>query len=274
MKSRNCDSSRLAQPELATAIDMQIDLLDAQRRVQARVPLPWIRPDTAWLTSQQAAGRAVVRFGDIPIEWTDFRLSLRQTADILHRYEVIDFERSTSRSSSWHTMETRSPPWSRRGIRRPRARRIRRQRRRSRRFRISTTYWRWPFGRSCRDRQKPSSRAWTFRAGSSATVRSVGGNLTSRRSRRAATGASSADAVRRNGPSAPTRARSAPTTTASQITSFATRDGQYRVYACDACRRYLKAYDSRNASRPVLVGVDTIATLPLDAAAMQRGYAG
>ena len=56
--------------------------------------------------------------------------------------------------------------------------------------------------------------------------------------------------------------------------SFATRDGRYRVYACDVCRRYLKAYDGRNASRPVMVAVDSIATLPLDAAAMQRGYVG
>ena len=58
------------------------------------------------------------------------------------------------------------------------------------------------------------------------------------------------------------------------VTSFATRDGRYRVYACDVCRRYLKAYDGRHASRPVLVMVDTIATLPLDAAAIQRGYSG
>jgi FdhE protein len=58
------------------------------------------------------------------------------------------------------------------------------------------------------------------------------------------------------------------------ITSFATRDGRYRVYACDVCRRYLKAYDARYASRPVMVSVDSIATLPLDAAAMQRGYVG
>jgi len=58
----------------------------------------------------------------------------------------------------------------------------------------------------------------------------------------------------------------------SRITSFATRDGRYRVYACDVCRRYLKAYDARRAQRPVMVAVDTIATLPLDAAAMQRGY--
>jgi formate dehydrogenase maturation protein FdhE len=58
----------------------------------------------------------------------------------------------------------------------------------------------------------------------------------------------------------------------SRITSFATPDGQYRVYACDACQRYLKAYDGRRASRPVMPAVDSIATLPLDAAAMQRGY--
>jgi FdhE protein len=58
------------------------------------------------------------------------------------------------------------------------------------------------------------------------------------------------------------------------ITSFATRDGRYRVYACDVCRRYLKAYDGRHATRPVMVSVDSIATLPLDAAAIQRGYLG
>jgi FdhE protein len=60
----------------------------------------------------------------------------------------------------------------------------------------------------------------------------------------------------------------------SRLTSFATRDGRYRVTACDVCHRYLKAYDGRNAPRPVMVAVDSIATLPLDAAAMQRGYIG
>jgi hypothetical protein len=57
-----------------------------------------------------------------------------------------------------------------------------------------------------------------------------------------------------------------------RVTSFATTDGQYRVYACDVCRRYLKAYDGRRASRPVMPMVDAVATLPLDAAAIQRGY--
>jgi FdhE protein len=57
-----------------------------------------------------------------------------------------------------------------------------------------------------------------------------------------------------------------------RITSFATPDGQYRVYGCDRCRRYLKAYDGRRSPRPVMPIVDAVATLPLDAAAIQRGY--
>src|SRR5689334_10366502 len=81
---------RAAHPELASAIDMQLELVEMQRRVQARVPLPWIQPDPEWLAAQQSAGRPVVRFGDIPLDWSDFRLAFRQTADILHRYESVD----------------------------------------------------------------------------------------------------------------------------------------------------------------------------------------
>jgi hypothetical protein len=46
----------------------------------------------------------------------------------------------------------------------------------------------------------------------------------------------------------------------------------YRIAACDVCTRYLKAHDGRRASRPLMLPVDTVATLPLDAAAMQKGY--
>src|SRR5262249_6041192 len=79
---------RAAQPELASAVDMQIALLDVQRRVQSRVPLPWIQMDPEWQRAQQAAGRPLVRFKDIPLEWSDFRLTLRQTADILQRFDA------------------------------------------------------------------------------------------------------------------------------------------------------------------------------------------
>jgi formate dehydrogenase maturation protein FdhE len=57
-----------------------------------------------------------------------------------------------------------------------------------------------------------------------------------------------------------------------QLKSFAGPDGRYRLDACDACLRYVKAYDERHAPRPALPPVDTIATLPLDAAALQQGY--
>ena len=85
-------SLKTTQPELASAVDMQIELVDILRRVQARVPLPWIQPDAAWLREQQRAGRPAVRFGDIPLEWSDFRLALRQIADVLHRHEAIERE--------------------------------------------------------------------------------------------------------------------------------------------------------------------------------------
>ena len=58
----------------------------------------------------------------------------------------------------------------------------------------------------------------------------------------------------------------------SKITSLASRDGRYRISACDVCNRYIKAYDARRAARPVMPVVDSVATLPLDAAAVQRGY--
>jgi len=57
-----------------------------------------------------------------------------------------------------------------------------------------------------------------------------------------------------------------------RMTSFATRDGWYRLNGCDVCQRYVKAFDGRNATRQVMPAVDAIATLPLDAAAVQRGY--
>ena len=57
-----------------------------------------------------------------------------------------------------------------------------------------------------------------------------------------------------------------------RITSFTSRDQRYRIYACDVCHRYLKAFDGRDGSRPAMLAVDSIATLPLDAAAIQRGY--
>ena len=254
---------------------MQIELVEMQRRVQARVPLPWIQPDAEWLDAQQAAGRPVVRFSDIPLEWSDFRLTFRQTADILHRFEALD------RADHEQILGAR-------------AARATRSSRSSRQWYIATS----GVERKRSDTRAPAGDApGEPRSGAGALAAAVPRAL-----RRGLLPRPEFDAWRHGHcpicgwepdfavitPSAERRlicgrclgqwtfdSVACPfcaNDDRALITSFATRDGRYRVYACDVCRRYLKAYDARNARAAGDGAVDTIATLPLDAAAMQQGY--
>ncbi|MGE3509807.1 MAG: formate dehydrogenase accessory protein FdhE [Vicinamibacterales bacterium] len=264
---------KLTQPDLASAIDMQIDLVDAQRRVQARVPLPWIQPDPTWLAAQQAAGRPAVRFSDIPLDWTDFRLSMRQTADILCRHEAIDREEhrrilALARDGDalppivvdWYDATSavngkREPtqPESMPNLHQVLALAIRPFLARSAEALVQRAdFSGWRFGHCPFCGSEPDFATIT----PSGDRRLICGRCAAQWSFGAYTCPFCGNDDRQ------------------QITSFATRDGRYRVYACDVCRRYLKAYDGRHAPRPVLVSVDAIATLPLDAAAIQRGYLG
>jgi FdhE protein len=267
---------KASQPELAAAVDMQLALVDMQRRVQSRVPLPWIQVDDGWLRSQRAAGRPIVRFTDIPLEWTDFRLTLRQTADILRRYDALepaDHGAIVALGRAGHSLEPLVTRW------------------------YTTTSG--VDGSDSRDRLPagtPESldqvlvlalRPFLARCAEALGQRAeiVGewhhghcpfcgwepdfAVITPNADRRLICGRCNAQ-----WPFAPLTCPFCANDDRALITSFATRDGRYRVYACDVCRRYLKAYDGRRASRPVIVAVDSIATLPLDAAAMQRGYVG
>ena len=67
---------------------MQIELLSAQRRIQSRVPLPSVTFDRRKPDRQQR--RPMLQFKDIPVDWTDFRLMVRQTADILKRFDTLE----------------------------------------------------------------------------------------------------------------------------------------------------------------------------------------
>jgi hypothetical protein len=266
---------RLAQPELSSAIDMQIDLVEMQRRVQGRVPLPWIHPDPAWLAAQQAAGRPAVRFGDIPLEWTDFRLAFRQTADILHRHDAIDraeLEQILALGRDGNTLEPVVSQWYRATSRvevtptpeRPR------EAAPANLDQVLLLAIR-PFLARCAEAllQRADFSGWRHGhcpfcgwepdfavIAPAGDRRLICGRCLAQWAFESLACPFCANADR------------------ALITSFATRDGRYRVSACDVCKRYLKAYDARNTTRPVLVAVDTIATLPLDAAAMQRGYIG
>ncbi len=254
---------------------MQIALVDMHRRVQARVPLPWIHADAAWLAEQQSAGRAAVRFGDIPLDWTDFRLTLRQTADILHRFEAVDrdeHQQLLALGRDGNTLEPIVSHWyaASSGARVERTEPRTPEDAPGSLDQVLVLAMR-PFLARCVESllQRADFSGWRHGhcpfCGWEPDFSVIMPNAERRLfcGRCVAQWAFSALAC----PFCANDDRAL-------ITSFATRDGRYRVSACDVCRRYLKAYDGRHAQRPVLVAVDSIATLPLDAAAMQRGYAG
>ncbi len=53
---------------------------------------------------------------------------------------------------------------------------------------------------------------------------------------------------------------------------YASDNRFYRLYTCDSCHGYLKTLDLRQANRPVLLPLERILTLHLDATARQEGY--
>jgi hypothetical protein len=266
---------RTTQPELATAIDMQLALVDMQRRVQSRVPLPWIQADPEWLRAQQVAGRPLVRFSDIPLDWTDFRLTFRQTADILRRFDALesgDYEKIVALAREGNALEPVVTKWyaATSGVDGADPRDRAPGDAPATLDHVLVLALR-PFLARCAEAllQRVDLSAWHHGhcpfcgwepdfavITPSADRRLICGRCVAQWTFPALTCPFCANADH------------------ALVTSFATRDGQYRVYACDVCRRYLKAYDARNASRPVMLAVDSIATLPLDAAAMQRGYVG
>src|SRR5262249_38014222 len=81
---------RELHPELADAVDMHIELLELHRRVQGRVPLPWLELNAEVFGSHQQSGRPLLRFEDIRIEPSDLRLLFRQIADVLRRYGALE----------------------------------------------------------------------------------------------------------------------------------------------------------------------------------------
>jgi len=263
------------QPELAEAVDMQLALVDIQRRIQARVPLPRLQPDTAWLAAQQQAARPAVRFDDIPLDWSELRLAVRQVAEVLARFESLertDCDAIVAMTREGRALEPLVSDWyiatsgADAGVapqRLPDG--------------IPTSIEQIlllairPFLTRCAEALLPRPDFAQWNHGHcpvcgwepdfavvlpSGERRLICGRCTAQWTFGSHTCPYCANDDR------------------TRVTSFATRDGRYRVYACDVCHRYLKAYDSRNATRPVMPSVDTIATLPLDAAAMARGYQG
>jgi hypothetical protein len=264
-------------PELAEAVDLHLEILGLHRRIQGRVPLPALEITADILTRHNGEGRPILKFEAIPLDLTDLRLMVRQTADVLRRHGALE-------DADYQDVQTLG-----------------------RDMKLVAVVGQWyrsaaenhavaavsvghvapvptaidapvnqvlglamrPFLSRCAEvlQQRAELAIWThshcalcggepdFSVITPAAERHlICSRCTLRWKYEPLTCPYCGNAER------------------TRITSFATPDGRYRVYACDVCHRYLKAYDGRRASRPVMPLVDGVATLPLDAAAMQRGY--
>ena len=264
------------QPELAEAADLHVELLELQRRVQARAAVPWMDIGPERVKQALEEGRPLLRFEDIHLDWTEFRLVFRQTADVLRRFDALDAGdygaiQAITRDGNaldplvarWFTaaaspgaaeaVPTTTPPDHQDAMEQVLALAIR------------------PFLERCANviQQQVEFDAWRRGScplcggepefaliGSSGERRLICGRCTAR------------------WPFDDSRCPFCLNDNRAALPSFASADGRYRLYACDVCRRYLKAYDARQGGRPLMLSVDSVATLPLDAAAVGRGYRG
>ena len=269
---------RSQQPQLQSAVDLHIELLEVQRRIQGRVPLPLLPFTKDSVQGHQNAATPVLRFEDIPLDLSDLRLMVRQIAEVLRRYgalEEMDYQKVHALGRDMQLVNV-AAEWFRSAFEKqvasigipPPGSSIEKDGN-DVIDQVLTLSMR-PFLSRCAEvlQQRPELSLWTH-----PHCALCGGEpdlsvITPSAERHLICGR--CELRWKWEPLACPYCRNSERT---KITSFATPDGQYRVYACDVCRRYLKAYDGRRASRPVMPMVDTVATLPLDAAAIQRGYA-
>jgi formate dehydrogenase maturation protein FdhE len=259
---------KAANPDLASAVDLQIELLQMQRRVQARVALPSIKLDSEHLNSLLASsgGAPILQFDHLKIDWSDVRYLIRATAAAMRTHEALeeqDFQRADALCRDgvrlpeivrgWYASKTAAAPLEE-GAERLDPVLLQAMRpiltRAADAIMARTDLSAWNRGTCPLCGGEPDLAVITPAADrllicSRCSARWRFHQLTC--------------------PFCLNDDRG-------KITSFASRDGQYRLFACDVCERYLKAYDARKASRPVMPAVDSVATLPLDAAAIQKGY--
>jgi FdhE protein len=56
------------------------------------------------------------------------------------------------------------------------------------------------------------------------------------------------------------------------LSFLASDDGLYRLYLCEQCKSYLKAIDLRKTTRDVVMAVESLTTVAMDAQAQEKGY--
>ena len=258
---------------------MQIEVLELHRRVQGRVQIPFFELNDEVIRQHAASGEPLLRFQDIRIEPSDLRLLVRQIADVMRRHAAIedeDFQRIQSLARDmnldvaerWYGRSAHRPAVAAIGVSQQDEHPGDADQRDEALDQVMGLAMR-PWMTRCAEvvQQRPELTLWTHAHCPLCGAEPDFAVITPAAERHLIC---SRCALRWKFESL--TCPYCHNSDRSRITSFATPDGQYRVYACDVCHRYLKAYDGRHATRPVMPMVDTIATLALDAYAMQRGY--
>lgn len=249
------------QPELSHAATLQIELVNAQRRIQTRTSTAAVVLSDEELATRLASGQPLIDFSRLPIEWNEARLLFRQVTDVLRRHDALDSESAArlhdvGRSAELPALAAR---WFARGISDPSIEML-----------DEVLAWSLrPFLMRTAEvlQQRGAFGAWTR-----GVCPVCGGEpdfacITTTAERQLICGR-----CQTRWPTSPFACPFCEESDRQRITSFATPDGTYRVTACQTCKRYLKTLDGRVAGRAVILAVDSIATLPLDAVVMQRGF--
>lgn len=267
---------KLRQPELSEAADLHIALLELQHRVQARAPTPWIEVAPEWLKTQHAAGKPLLRFEDIPLNWTDFRLVFRQTADVLLRFGALepdDYQALLAVSRDGNSLEPIVVRWFNKTAAPERLTDASARGTADSAAALDEVMGLAlrPFLARCAEvvQQRADFTTWALPSCPLCGGEPEFAVLTSAGDRLLICGRCTARWHFDD-----TACPYCGNTDRALLPSFTSGDGLYRLYLCDVCRRYLKAYDAALGGRPVMLALDSVATLPLDAAAAQRGYGG
>lgn len=260
---------RAAHPELAPAIDLQRELLEIQRRVLPRIPLPprlVAMPAPSW----RVDGAPLIAFEDLPLDWTDFRWLVRETADLLRRFDELPADaarRLLKLSREAGELQDLAERW----------------------FRTRVSPKMDPAGAVPAEYDPVFALA--FRPYLVRCAAALGPRLALDAWQRGTCPLCAGEpelavlAVQPERtlvcgrcslrwPHDPPRCPFCGNADRATIRTLASPDRVHWLMACEVCRRYLKAYDERHGGRPVMPSVDTIATLGLDAVALQRGYRG
>jgi hypothetical protein len=236
-------------------------VLETERRVDARIPLPRIIGQDALCASRLAQGTRMLEFDDLTPDWSDLRRLLAQSADVLQRFQMLD-EEPTRRLLAL-VRDAQALPLALRawydcvpeadatlaqafllGLRPYLARAAR-----TLLPRLAEAVDAWG-RRSCPVcAGDPDFALWTADARRLICCRCTG-----------------------QWPFDEARCPFCEEGTDADRRSFASQGRVYRVEACERCRRYLKGLDEPRAGRGLLLAFDVIATIELDAAAVQLGY--